>query len=102
MDVQILETAGKAAGIGGVAIGAMILLFRETLRKAVLPKLTREQGYRVITLSLVLVWSGALAGIGAWVWGERGGSSESISTSGDNSPVVKGVGGDVTITNQGK
>ena len=64
MDLELLETTGKVAGIGGIAIGALILVFRETLRKAILPKLTRQQAYRLLTLSMVLVWTVALAGIG--------------------------------------
>ncbi len=100
METQVLEITAKAAGIGGVAIGALIIIFRETLRKAVFPRLTRQQGYRLMTLSLVLVWSVALAGIGAWVWAETAAGTDNINTTGPNSPVIQGVEGNVTITNE--
>jgi hypothetical protein len=100
-----LETLGKVAGIGGVALGVLLLVFRETLRKAIVPKLTRHQAHSLFVLALVLVWSVAIAGIGAWAWIEKapdvttapGGPS--IETHGDQSPAVSGVNGNVTITN---
>jgi hypothetical protein len=67
MEPQLLETLGKVAGIGGIALGIMLLVFRETLSKAVLPRLSRQQAHGILTLSLVLDWSVAVLGIGAWV-----------------------------------
>jgi hypothetical protein len=66
MDAELLKTVGQVAGIGGVALGVFLLIFRELIRKAVLPKLTRED-FRLI---LVGVWSIAVLGIIAWVWTE--------------------------------
>ena len=99
MDVQVIETVAKAAGIGGVAIGALLLIFRETLRKSIFPRMTREQGYKTIRMILVMTWTVALAGIGAWVWAESRPPGESLSTSGDGSPVITDVEGNVTVIN---
>lgn len=100
-----LETLGKVAGIGGVALGVLLLVFRETLRKAIVPKLTRRQAHSLFVLAMVLVWSVAVLGIGAWAWvktapeAATAAGGPSIETHGDNSPVVQGVDGNVTITN---
>jgi|GEM_PF-5079040 len=63
----ILETVGKVAGIGGIALGVLLILFRNVLRKEVFPTLTRDQAFKLIRLLLILVWSIALVGITAWL-----------------------------------
>ena len=68
MDAEILKFVGQSAGIGGVALGVLLLVFRDVVRKKVFPTLTREQAYKLLRLVLILVWFVALAGIGAWVW----------------------------------
>ena len=99
MEAQVIETVAKAAGIGGIAIGALLLIFRETLRKSIFPKMTREQGYKTIRMILVMVWTVALAGIAAWVWAGNQPPGETLSTTGDGSPIVSGVNGNVNIVN---
>jgi len=67
MDTELLKIVGQIAGIGGIAFGVLLLLFRDVIRKAIFPKLTKEQGYKIIVLFLILVWSVALFGIIAWL-----------------------------------
>jgi hypothetical protein len=98
MDSDLIRIFGQVAGIGGLALGVFLLLFRDVIRKKIFPQLTKRQGFHVIVLFLVLVWSVALAGIGAWVWADNGAT---IETHGPGSPVVQGTNGNVTITNQG-
>lgn len=71
MDTELLKTVGQIAGIGGIALGVFLLLFRELIRKSILPRLPAREASRFLTLIAVLVWSVALAGIGAWVWTEN-------------------------------
>jgi hypothetical protein len=33
MDAQVLKTAAQVAGIGGIALGVFLLLFRDIVRK---------------------------------------------------------------------
>jgi uncharacterized protein YjbI with pentapeptide repeats len=68
MDAEILKVVGQVAGIGGVALGVLLLVFRDVIRKKIFPMLTKEQAYKLLRLVLVLVWLVALVGIGAWVW----------------------------------
>lgn len=98
VEVEVLATVGKIAGIGGIALGVMLLLFRELIRKSIFPTLKKADAHRLLRLIVVLVWSVAIAGIGAWVWAEVGtGTGGDISTGGDCSPVIVGTDGNVTV-----
>ena len=68
MDAGILEVAGKIAGIGGLAIGVFLLLFRDVIHKNIFPNLDKEKAYRLLRLIVILVWSIAVVGIGAWAY----------------------------------
>jgi hypothetical protein len=68
MDINALAGLGKIAGIAGIAVGALVLIFSSVIRKNIFPGLTKDQGYKVIRM--ILMFAGALAfvGIGAWVY----------------------------------
>jgi len=68
MAPEVLKTVGQIAGIGGLALGILLLLYRDVIRLKVFPKLTQDQAFAVIVVLLVLVWSVAISGLGAWVW----------------------------------
>jgi hypothetical protein len=71
MDVELLKIAAQVAGIGGLSLGVLLLVFRDVVRKRIFPMLKPEQGYRLLRLIIVLVWLVAVVGIGAWVWVTR-------------------------------
>lgn len=62
----ILQVVGQIAGLGGLALGVFLLLFRDLIRKAVLPGLSREQAYRFLRMVAWLVWTVAIAGLLCW------------------------------------
>ena len=95
MDIDLLKTLGQVLGIGGLALGVFFLLFREVIRKSIFPTLKKDDAYRLLRLISVLVWSVAVIGIGAWIWGDRTTAAGSITTTGKDSPVVQGTKGDV-------
>lgn len=68
MDYGILKTVGQVAGLGGLAIGMSILVFRDIIRKTVFQNLKRDQAYTIIKLIIGASWTVALAGIGAWAY----------------------------------
>lgn len=70
MEIELLKTVGQIAGIGGLSIGLVFLLFREVIRKNIFPNLTKAQSFKVITIVVICTWSIALAGIAAWVYTE--------------------------------
>jgi hypothetical protein len=49
MAVQILKTVGQVAGIGGLALGVFLLLFRDIIRKNIFPKLPPVEAYRLLS-----------------------------------------------------
>ncbi|MGA9771414.1 MAG: hypothetical protein WBV94_20440 [Blastocatellia bacterium] len=66
MNAELLKIVGQVAGIGGIAIGMFLILFRDVIRKNIFPNLTKDQAYRLLRLIVVLVWSVAIIGIAAW------------------------------------
>ncbi|MFC3080609.1 hypothetical protein ACFODL_21120 [Phenylobacterium terrae] len=68
---ELLTSVGQVAGIGGVALGFALLIFRQVLRLNIFPQVTKVQAYRIIRLLLILTAIIALSGIAAWVAGEQ-------------------------------
>lgn len=68
MESSILKIAGQIAGIGGLALGVLLLIFRDVIRKNIFPTLTKEQAYRLIRLIVILAFAIAVFGILAWVY----------------------------------
>jgi hypothetical protein len=68
MDAQVLRTVGGVAGLAGLAIGMILLLYREIVRKNVFPMLSKRDGYRLLRTITVLSWSLAMFGILCWAW----------------------------------
>ena len=69
-EYSILEKVGQIAGIGGLSLGVLLLIFKEILRKNIFPSLNRKQAYSIIKLIIILTFVVAIAGIMAWVWSE--------------------------------
>lgn len=69
-EYSILEKLGQIAGIGGLSLGVLLLIFKEVLRKSIFPGLNRQQAYSIIKLIIILTFVVAIAGIMAWVWSE--------------------------------
>jgi hypothetical protein len=95
MDTELLKTLGQVLGIGGLALGIFFLLFRELIRKSIFPMLKKDDAYRLLRLITVLIWSVAVIGVAAWVWGDR--TAHSVTTTGPQSPVITETKGDVRI-----
>lgn len=111
MDTELLKIVAQAAGIGGIALGVLLLIFREVIRKNLFPNLSREQGYRLIRLVVSLTFAIAVFGIGAWVWVQKSsgpdkatspaaatGGSVTQSINGGTGVIQTGPG-QITITN---
>ena len=69
METKLLTSLGKIAGIGGIALGVVLLVFQGVLKTKFLPDtgLTNSQAYGVIQISLVLTFGIAATGLIAWV-----------------------------------
>lgn len=66
MESETIKIFGQIAGIGGIAFGVFLILFREVIRKNIFPTLTKEQSYKLIRLLLIFTFLVSLTGIGAW------------------------------------
>jgi len=105
MEADLLKATAQAAGIGGIALGIVLLVFRDIIRKKIFPTLDRERGFQLLKLVALLTWSVALLGIAAWAWVEtqQKGPEEStpsnISIKADSSAVSLGdmSGSSITI-----
>jgi hypothetical protein len=69
-----LKVVGQVAGIGGIALGVLMLIFREVIRKNIFPNLAQIQAYRIIRLVVVLTFLIAASGVAAWVYVQRVGT----------------------------
>jgi hypothetical protein len=63
-----IEAVAPVAGLAGIAMMVLLLLYREVIRKAIFPQLGKKQAYRLLTLIVVLISVVVLAAIGAWVY----------------------------------
>ncbi|MBP0116273.1 MULTISPECIES: hypothetical protein [Bradyrhizobium] len=81
---DLLGTVGKIAGIGGIALGVLLVVFRDVLRKSIFSKLPAAETYKLIRLLVVLTFAVACLGIFAWLVGS--GVFVQI-TNGDNSGI---------------
>ena len=67
MDAAILQTVGEIAGIGGLSLGVVLLLFRDVIRKNIFPRLGVQEAYKLLRLIVILVFMIGIAGLAAWV-----------------------------------
>jgi len=88
-DIDILRAAGQVAGIGGLAIGALIIVFKEVIRKNIFPNLTKQNAYRLLRLIVVLVFFLAISGIVAWIYVNIASNSVSTSKEAETHPLTK-------------
>lgn len=65
--VGILKVAGGVAGIGGLAVGAFLIIFRDIVRKKIFPQVTKEHAYKLLRLIAILAFGVAIVGIAAYV-----------------------------------
>lgn len=94
MDLSQLKSLGEIAGIGGIALGVVVLLVRPLIATiAGLPKDARAGPVKLIAIGCFAI--GAL-GIAAWTIGSQSGGRQ-VSTRGAQSPGVIS-GGDATIS----
>jgi hypothetical protein len=68
MDTSTLKIVGQIAGIGGLALGVFLIIFRNIIRKNIFPTFTKEQSYKIIRLMIVLTFIIAALGIFAWIY----------------------------------
>ncbi|MFS4456676.1 hypothetical protein [Maribacter sp. 2304DJ31-5] len=71
MNPELFNVLGKIAGIAGLSIGLILVIFREIIRRKIFPNLTKEQGYKILRLIIIFVFIIAMSGIVAWTYTEH-------------------------------
>jgi hypothetical protein len=66
MDTHLLELAGKIAGLAGISVAAALLLFREVIRRNILPRLSQRDAFSLIRLLCILMFILSACGIATW------------------------------------
>ncbi len=104
METGLLKAVGQVAGIGGVALGVLFLVFREVLRKALFPQLTRDQAFGLMRLITLATWSVAIVGLLTWGWVETrpppAGPSSATAATGIANTGTQTFKGPVTVGGQ--
>jgi len=70
MEFDLLEKLGKIAGIAGITIGALVLVFGGIIQKNIFPKMDQKQGFRLIRTMIVAASIMAVLGLAAWIYVE--------------------------------
>src|SRR3982750_2049400 len=81
MDAETLKVVAQVAGIGGIALAVLLMVFREVIRKNSFPSLSQQEGYRLLRLVIISTWSIAIIGVGAWVYA-KGQATPSVDATG--------------------
>jgi hypothetical protein len=109
---NIFQTAGTVAGIGGLAIALILIIFKKVLSGKLFPKLSQAQSYKIIRQIIIASFCIAALGIIAYIYSlslkNEGPESDGpktqqgpvhIETHGKSSPATNVTGdGDVNIT----
>lgn len=66
-DGIFFKTLGKYAGIGGIAVGAVIVIFSTFLRRNIFPTFSTDQAYNILKLLLLLTFTIGVIGIAGWL-----------------------------------
>jgi hypothetical protein len=70
VDAGILKTAGQVAGIGGLSIGLLILIFRPLIQRIIFKGWPHDYSYSIIKYVIGASWSVAIVGLAAWTYVE--------------------------------
>ena len=84
-DLKGLAELGKYCGLAGLALGALLLGFRDVVRTKALGRMSARHSFELLRLALVLLFSLAFAGGGAWLYvhtrSDEGLCAPSVATS---------------------
>lgn len=105
MDLEILKTLAQVGGVGCVALGVVMLVFRDIIRQSIFRRLRRDQAVRVLYTIIAATWSIGVVGLGTWAWVETWPDDPVTAQQTGSATVGVGIantgeqeiGGDVTI-----
>jgi hypothetical protein len=66
MELELLKQFCATVGLGGVCIGALLFLFRKTIRTTFFLKMSKDDSYKIINRIIILI--GLIAALGLIFW----------------------------------
>jgi hypothetical protein len=54
MSADVFRSIGSTAGLAGLAIGMIVILFKEVIRKRIFPQLPKKEAYQLLRTILFL------------------------------------------------
>ncbi|AXM98033.1 hypothetical protein ACU5P1_04810 [Pseudomonas plecoglossicida] len=66
MDYSLLEKLATTTGLGGLCVGVLLIVFKETLKASFLTKLSGKHSFLVVKYIIWLTWIVAVMGLLAW------------------------------------
>lgn len=67
MNSEFIKILGEIAGIGGISLGVLLILFREIIRKNLFKRFSQNESYYFFRLLVILVFAISALGISAYV-----------------------------------
>lgn len=64
--MEVLLKLGQIAGIAGISLGLIFLLFKQIIAKKIFPNLTQEQAYKILRLIVTFLFVIGLVGMLLW------------------------------------
>lgn len=68
MNIDILKDLTQVAGIAGLVVGALVLIFGSIIQKNIFPNLTKDQGYKIMRMIIVFSFATALIGLAGYFY----------------------------------
>lgn len=63
---SLFQTLSGAAGLAGLSLGVVLLIFRDIIKKNIFPKLSSEHAYGILRLIIQLTFVVGVLGMGVW------------------------------------
>lgn len=67
-ELKALAEIAKIAGIAGLALGVVLIAFRDILRAKILARLSASHSFEILRLAMVLSFAIAVIGLAAWLY----------------------------------
>lgn len=66
MEAEALIKLGQIAGIAGISLGIIFLIFKQIIAKTIFPNLTKDQGFKILRLIITFLFVIGLVGMILW------------------------------------
>ncbi|MEE1868018.1 OmpA family protein [Pseudomonas auratipiscis] len=68
MEQNTLKLIVQVAGVGGLGLSVLLIIYREIIRKNIFPTLGKSHAYKIIMTIIGCTFIVSLAGLSSWVW----------------------------------